>query len=790
MKKTFYERYARLILVAALLLFPVLVYGAKLATQTNRNDVKDWLPTTFTETSEYRWFQSHFENETQVLVSWPGATLDDPRVEKFARLVVPESRDARSDIDTSLFSSVLTGPAVAKRLMDPPVNLTRAEATERLRGLLVGKKDQVSAVVALTPKGQADPHRSIAELAKAAIEATGLPREEIYMGGPPVDNVAIDDEGQKTLRYLASLSALLGLGLAYWCMRQVYLTILIFSCAVYSACLALALVYFTGNTMDAILYSMPPVVYTAALSGAIHIINYYRNTVYETGLKGAPGRGLRRAWLPCTLSAGTTSIGLGSLCLSELVPIRSFGFYAGLGVMATLTLLFLCVPSALQLWPPKLKPPPPLDPLAEAHPTFINQLGLKCAWFVARNNVWVCLAFAVTLVAFGMGVFRVKTSVAIANLFSPDARVVKEYTWLEDNLGGLVPMEVVLRFDNKVNHMSFLQRLELVERIETHLVSLPQVSSGMSAATFTPPLPTESTRRPRGIGGAVSRFVRNPDYVRRDVFNKQLEQHRDEFEFGDYLSHDTAADEEEWRISVRLLGMADIDYGLFVNEIRAQVEPFLEQQREEGHDGISAVYTGVTPVVYKAERTLLNGLVESFFWAFVIMAAVMAITYRSPPAGVLVMFPNVWPMALIFGLLGYSGTVIDIGTMMTASVAMGVSVDDAAHYITWFRFGIAKGYDRKTAVIYAYRNAAVAMAQSSIVVGLGLAVFALSSFVPTKMFGILMATLLAWGLFADLVLMPAILASPMGRFFMHGIKIQPLQPDAADSHHREPQTTA
>ncbi|MBI2823762.1 MAG: MMPL family transporter [Planctomycetia bacterium] len=773
MKTSFYERYSRLILGIAVLLVPVFLYGAKMASQSNRNDVKDWLPATFQETAEYRWFQSHFENETQVLVSWTGAKLDDPRVEKFARLLVPESRDAESPIDTSLFSSVLTGPEVVKRLVEPPVNLTRAEAVERLSGLLVGKDEQTSAVVALTPKGQEDPHRSIEELTRAAELATGLSPEEIYMGGPPVDNVAIDNEGKKTLRYLATLSALLGLGLAYWCMRQWYLTILVFACAIYSAAIALALVHFTGNTMDAILYSMPPVVYTASLSGAIHIINYYRNTVHETGLQGAPGRALKRAWLPCFLSAGTSAIGLFSLCLSELVPIRSFGLYSGVGVMATLGLLYLCVPAALQLWPPKLTAPPPLDPLAEATPTFGHRLGLRCAWLVVGKSPWICLVFAVVMVACGMGVLRVKTSVAIADLFSPEARVVQEYTWLEEHLGGLVPMEVVLRFDNRTNHMTFLQRLELVERIARHLVKLPEVSSGMSAATFTPPLPAESTPKPRRLGGAFQRLVvRNPDYVRRDVFNKTLEEHRDEFEFGDYLSHERTADtdEEEWRISTRLLGMADIDYGLFVEEIRREVEPFLQQERDKGIEGISAIYTGVTPVVYKAERTLLEGLQSGFFWAFLTMAAVMGITYRSVPAGLLVMFPNVWPMAVAFGLMGYFGMVIDIGTMMTASVAMGVAVDDAAHYITWFRFGVAKGYDRRTAAIYAYRNAAAAMAQSTIVVGLGLSVFGLSSFVPTRMFGLLMVTLLAGSLFADLVLMPAIIAGPMGRFFTHGVK--------------------
>ncbi len=240
-------------------------------------------------------------------------------------------------------------------------------------------------------------------------------------------------------------------------------------------------------------------------------------------------------------------------------------------------------------------------------------------------------------------------------------------------------------------------------------------------------------------------------------------------------------DDDLWRISLRLVGSEEIDYGQFVHVIRREIQPFLDAEKERGVEGVSAVVTGVTPVVYKAERSLLEGLVESFFMAFGIMATVMAIVYRSPPAGLLVMFPNVWPMALVFGILGYSGALVDIGTMMTASVAMGVSVDDAAHYITWFRFGIAKGYDRRTAAIYAYRNAAVAMAQSSIIVGFGLAVFGFSSFVPTRMFGLLMLLLLTWGLFADLVLMPAILAGPMGRFFTHGVKIEPQKAPAEET---------
>ncbi|HVU89818.1 MAG TPA: MMPL family transporter [Pirellulales bacterium] len=771
----FFERYSKIILGAAILVLPVLAYGAIRAAGTNRNDVKDWLPETFQETQDYHWFQKHFENETQVLVSWPGATLEDPRVEKFARLVDARRSGTDGPIDTALFSTVLTGPEVVERLTRAPVNLTRAEAAARLAGVLVGKDHrQVSAVVSLSPKGQVDLHDTLAQLEKAAEMATGLSARDIYMGGPPVDNVAIDDESAGTLRYLAGLSALTGLGLAYWCMRQWGLTVLICTAAVYSALVALAMVYFTGNMMDAIMYSMPPVVYTAALSGAIHIINYYRATVGEGGRAGAAGRALRRAWLPCMLSAMTTAIGLGSLCISELVPIRLFGFYSCLGVLCTLALLFTCVPAALQLWPPRPVAPPAIHPWDE--PTdgrWFHRLGLKLAWGIVGHHALVILAFATTLVGLGIGARYVKTSVSIANLFSPEAELVRKYEWLQEHLGGLIPMEVIIRFDNRENQQSFLERLTLVDRIERHLVALPEVSSSMSPVTFAPSLDQPVSSGGRGASKAMQRLlVRNPERVRQDVLNKQLLKSRAEFESSDYLSRDTADgnDEEEWRISLRLLADEDVDYGLFVHEIERQVEPFLDAANDPDVRGASALYTGVTPVVYKAERALLNGLIESFFTAFLIMAAVMAIVYRSVLAGLLVMFPNVWPMAVVFGYLGYAGAVIDIGTMMTASVAMGVSVDDAAHYLTWFRFGIGRGYDRKTAAVFAYRNAAVAMAQSSIIVGLGLAVFGFSSFVPTKMFGLLMLLLLAWGLFADLVLLPAIVAGPLGRFFTRGVR--------------------
>ena len=191
---------------------------------------------------------------------------------------------------------------------------------------------------------------------------------------------------------------------------------------------------------------------------------------------------------------------------------------------------------------------------------------------------------------------------------------------------------------------------------------------------------------------------------------------------------------------------------------------------EAGRPPVSLVYTGVVPVVYKAARTLLTNLIESTVWAFALIALVMSIVLKSIRAGLISMLPNIFPLCIVFGTMSWLGIEIDIGTMMTASVAMGIAVDDTIHFLTWFRWGLDQGLDRIRAIKQAYERCALAMVQTTIVGGLGLAVFAFSTFTPTQRFGYMMVSLLSVALIGDLIFLPALLASPLGRIFRPGRK--------------------
>jgi multidrug efflux pump subunit AcrB len=134
-------------------------------------------------------------------------------------------------------------------------------------------------------------------------------------------------------------------------------------------------------------------------------------------------------------------------------------------------------------------------------------------------------------------------------------------------------------------------------------------------------------------------------------------------------------------------------------------------------------------------------------------------------AGLVVIVPNALPVLVVFGGMGWLGIRVDIGSMMAASIALGVAVDDTIHFLAWFKDDFKALGERRAAVLSAYRRSATATLQAALINGLGLSVFATSSFTPTQRFGWLMLVILIAGMVAELIMLPSMLFGPVGRVF-------------------------
>jgi predicted RND superfamily exporter protein len=225
------------------------------------------------------------------------------------------------------------------------------------------------------------------------------------------------------------------------------------------------------------------------------------------------------------------------------------------------------------------------------------------------------------------------------------------------------------------------------------------------------------------------------------VLNRRLTAHRADFLAGDYLREAELPDgtqQELWRISARVSATKEVDYALFKRDLQSKIDPILADLEAEGVKGVSVDYTGLVPLVYKAQHSLLDGLMTGFIYDFAIIVVVMIVLCRAASAGLVLLLPAAFPALMVFGGVGWThamlksfdaGTLlIDIGTVMAPSVALGVTVDDVVHFMLWFRRGISEGMNRKDATMLAYKGCARAMYQSWGVIGIGLSVFSLSPF--------------------------------------------------------------
>jgi hypothetical protein len=740
----------RLVLGIAIvfLLVPFCSYARRHSVDKIYNNPRDWVSKRLTADRQYANFAWRFRERDSVVISWPGCTIDDPRLERFAAEIEASPNSVRRADCERFFNQVLTGARMVDGLTAPPLALSHQDAAERLRGVVVGPDGYTScAVVRLLGEGAEQREESVNLLLKIAEETCGLKRDQFVLGGAPIDGLAIDYQSRIAAGKYAIPSNLLVLVLCLFCLRSWRLTVIVYGLGTFGQLATIGLVYWSGLQLNAIFLVMPPLLLVLTVSAGVHLVNYYhdeaRRAIDEPGQGGSVARrAIAKGWLPCLMAAATTVIGLVSLLAGESPPIAQFGAISAIAIVATVTLLFLMLPGAMEFWckgRTRDSSPGRLGRWLDACIDTFANLVIRFRHVV----IFLCLA---SMAVSGYGLTQMQISVSIRSLFSADSPIVQRYRVLEESIGPLVPIETVIRI-RKRDDVPVIETIRLVRELHDAIADIDEVGGVVSAATFLPDLPDKPVESITKAGFSLSDAAKFRSRIQEMQFVDETRQ------------------AQYWRITARVSALDDIDYGEFLDQVAGRVEPVLARARQQfGTPALTASYTGPMPLTYMAQRSLLLDLLKSFLTALVLIAVMMMIYLRTFRGGLVVMLPNLFPTVLLFGLACLWGVAINIGSVMTASVALGIAVDDTLHFVTWFRRELTATGSRDLAVRRAYRHCAKAMVQSTLICGLGLMVYTLSPFVPTQRFAVMMLTLLLAALVGDLMLLPALLIGPLGNW--------------------------
>lgn len=610
--------------------------------------------------------------------------------------------------------------------------------------------------VYLSKAGLVDRKGTFEALRQKAIEV-GVNPDKLHLGGRPVASSALDQEVVKAVwnrdvpaseihrKSVLGLSGLVGIVLAFWMLKSLRLAGMVLVVSYWTVLISTALVPVTGGSMNMVLVVMPTLLLVTTLSGAIHLANYWKHAAVRN-LKTAVLESHKTAFGPVAWASVTAAIGQLSLCTSSLTPVRDFGIYTAVGGIIAMFVVLYGLPAMLQLWPGKAPQAVELD----------HSGWRKLGFWIADHHIMVttCSLVACVIAMYGLRFFETETKVI--RYFSDSTQVVRDYNYLERELAGIVPVDVIVRFDQRdgLENLKFVERADIVRRIQQGIRKLDDVSGSMSLADY---LPEVTSPGDKASPAAKVRFSAKSRTIEGRVKDGSEGRVKSYYTVTKVKTEFNDPGDELWRITAQVAIMSDIHYGTLTKEFDEVCQSVLKF-----YPGTNHHVTGMVPVFLATQDALLQSFIWSFMGTFVSIAIVLVILMRNLSAGLLAMVPNILPIGAVFGLISWLGLKVDIGTTVTASIALGITIDGTLHIVTWFRLGLQQGKSRADAMVLALEHCGPAMWQTSFIVSLGLLMLFPSDLILISRFGWLMAVLLAAASLTELFLTPALLVGPMG----------------------------
>lgn len=710
------------ILTSAILSLPLLAWLA-IQARTNTDDHNNWIDKSSAEYATYQLFADRFGNGDDILVSWDGCTSDDERLERVAD-------DIRLKCE-SCIDGVVTGGEALQRLKASASRFSENSSRRRLRGSLFGDDLKTTCiVVTVNPHGRAHLADLIGRVEQTVTTVAGIEREQVHLAGKAVSDHALNAHTNRAL-WWGIPGALLAALVALLCIQDWRLTSGMVFVSALSGLASLAAVPLFGVQVNGLLVLMPVLVFVLTLGCAVHMVRSLQRTTVSENVSDRIQSSLALSRTPVILSMTTTAIGIGSLAASPIQAVFQFGLFSAGSLLFALLLLLFLLPATWYCQGQSNRP----APTGSADPASRILLGVF-------RHPWLAIILMLALAAPAVrGISRFETDLNTHTLFAPETRFSVDHDWMEQHLYPLGRVDLMIGFPKKLRSNRF-QQLQTIRKLSTAVRGDASYHSALSVANFV--------RIPRSSSSLQRQLT-------EQLISSQIEYDYPQLHAEGMLFSDEQTD--YWRVSVA----CRIDEK---NDERANADRMQELARmslEDNPGEIDVVATGMGPLAASGQRRLFRDLVRGLGTALIVITLLIVVSLRSLRLGLLAIIPNVFPILIVFGYFGLFGRKLDIGAILTASVGLGIAIDDTVHFLHYYRLGllqqsgVTNNIQRSEAIRYAIRRCANPIITTTTIVLCGLAPFIFSSFLPVRHFSVCLILMMAVAAIADLVLLPALM---------------------------------
>ncbi len=508
------------------------------------------------------------------------------------------------------------------------------------------------------------------------------------------------------------------------------------------ACVSLALIWTFGVVaMTAIPLSMltmivPVFLIAVGTAYCLHIIAAFRNALWTAATAAdAVMQTFQTMAFPTFLAIATTVLSLGTLFLSRITAINEFALFACVGMFSFLVVLLTFLPAVLSYMPAEAGQPDksgairrPLQGVIDA----IINLHLhhqKKALAVMAGIALICL----------MGLLKLRVETNPVEFFKSGTQVRRHFHDIYQHLSGSFPINLTMAGPQE-GFFEDPQNIAAIEGIQQYVDGLPGVDKSLSFADYL-----------KLVNYAANRF--EPDFYRLPTESWEMRMLINTYRSllgPDMLTAFMSPDFSQ----ANILLLTHISSSRDFLKIRKQV-----LAHAAGHFSRDLQWnlTGFGMVISASSDHLTRGQINSLSLTMFSIALIMLVLFLSYKVALIAVLPNLFPIVVNFGIMGWLGIELSMATSLIASVAIGLAVDDTIHYLVRFNHEFRKDLDDRRAMQATLMHMGRPIIYTTITISLGFAILLFSSFKPTAIFGGMMIITMVAALAGDLILLPALM---------------------------------
>ena len=518
--------------------------------------------------------------------------------------------------------------------------------------------------------------------------------------------------------------------------RATFITLLVVSIGVIWAFGFIGLFRYEISVLMALI---PPLIIVIGVPNAIFLINKYQQEVKKHGNQAKSlQRVITKIGNATLMTNVTTASGFATFIFTKSQLLKEFGIIASINILGIFILALLIIPIMYSFMPlPKEKHLKHLE--RKWIDTIVNWMES-----IVKNHRFAVYASTIVLIIVSMiGVYMIRISGSIIEDMPKGKQFFKDIVFFENEFGGIMPLEIIIdtKKENGVMNLSTLKRMD---KLDETIDEIPQLSKSISVLNLV-------KYSKQAFYSGKPKYYQLPNNQEKNWILSYTKNSTDNSELLDNFVDSTG---RYARITTFMKDIGTDKMEVIEERIQQKIEKEFPKEKYD------VAMTGKALVFLKGTNFLINNLVVSLSLAILLIAIFMAFLFRSFRMILISLVPNIFPLLITAGLMGYLGIPIKPSTILVFSIAFGISVDDTIHFLAKYRQELkANNWRIKQSVYAALRETGVSMFYTSIVLFFGFLVFTVSSFGGTIALGGLVSVTLLFAMVSNLLLLPSLLLS-------------------------------